>query len=626
MHLLPERKIVALVTMPWAQPTEPSLPMGTMHANLEENGYAVHSFSYHIEFYNYLANQDARLAELSDYQLLPTNYGIGDWVFDVPPFCNENKKRDESFANFFEKEGVSSEKALIYAIKARKYASNFLNKCRHEILSLRPDYIIFFPHDMEFVASLALSKLISDTNDKALIGFSGASCDEPIGSALINNFSFINFVGGTYFDIEASFLLKKKETNESHYKIQTNVEVDFRKGGKKLSVNSHLGGAAPVPNYKEYFERLDKLDIQSQVSRMLWIPIETSRGCWWAEKVTCEFCALTADSPNFRVLRKPEEAIQQLAELADRHSYLNFHIMDWIQPKDNEDELFRTILDSGLDLHLYVQIRPSVKRSTLLALSKLDSDVQLGIESLSTSVLKKMKKGTTVMQCIRCLRWCAELNLRANWNLIYNFPGITEDEYRKMAELIPSLVHLHPPDLHHFRLKKQSPIYRNMMDNELASIRPGSWYRFIYPMLDDDAITQIADEFEFQDASNKFPPDACHTLINAVEEWKKSLDFNYRRLSYRDGSTFLILHDFRTTYGSNRYVLRGVERNIYLACEEGLSIHDISSKLFICSINIKYDEIKEYLESMVHEGLMYEENGRYLSLAVPEAPRNRQKE
>jgi len=84
-------------------------------------------------------------------------------------------------------------------------------------------------------------------------------------------------------------------------------------------------------------------------------------------------------------------------------------------------------------------------------------------------------------------------------------------------------------------------------------------------------------------------------------------------LSFRDGGEFIIIRQrrFRAEAASHR--LAGASRLIYLHCRKPRSINAIFSEFQ----NIAQDKILEFLRAMVDKRLMFEENNRYLSLAVP---------
>ena len=52
--------------------------------------------------------------------------------------------------------------------------------------------------------------------------------------------------------------------------------------------------------------------------------------------------------------------------------------------------------------------------------------VQIGIEALSTGLLKKLHKGTTAIQNLEIMRNCEALGIESVSNLILQFPGSSE--------------------------------------------------------------------------------------------------------------------------------------------------------------------------------------------------------
>ena len=56
-----------------------------------------------------------------------------------------------------------------------------------------------------------------------------------------------------------------------------------------------------------------------------------------------------------------------------------------------------------------------------------------------------MKKGTSKMQNIQLLKWCAEFGIWVGWNYLYGFPGELEEELAELAQDIEAVHHLQPP-------------------------------------------------------------------------------------------------------------------------------------------------------------------------------------
>jgi magnesium-protoporphyrin IX monomethyl ester (oxidative) cyclase len=110
---------------------------------------------------------------------------------------------------------------------------------------------------------------------------------------------------------------------------------------------------------------------------------------------------------------------------------------------------------------IFYEVKADLSESDLAVLA--DSGVkfvQPGIESLATSTLKLMKKGTTAFQNLRLLKLCSTYGIHPLWNLLVGFPGEGEDVYRRYVDLLPLIVHLQPPTgVYPVRFDRFSPYY-----------------------------------------------------------------------------------------------------------------------------------------------------------------------
>ena len=112
------------------------------------------------------------------------------------------------------------------------------------------------------------------------------------------------------------------------------------------------------------------------------------------------------------------------------------------------------------DLEIFYETKANLKKDQLRTFySSGVHAMQPGIESLSTPILRLMRKGVTALQNIRLLKWCAEIGITPAWNLLYGFPGEPAQEYARMAELIPSLVHFTPPTFTPIQMERFSPYF-----------------------------------------------------------------------------------------------------------------------------------------------------------------------
>ncbi len=243
--------------------------------------------------------------------------------------------------------------------------------------------------------------------------------------------------------------------------------------------------------------------------------------------------------------------------------------------------------------------------------------LQPGIESLSTPVLRLIRKGVTAFQCIRLLKWCAEYAIRVFWNIIYGFPAEAPEEYARMAALVPSLAHLQAPSLFPLALERFSPYHERPEEWGLEVLGPAARYRLIYPA-DEATLADLAHCFEYRHADGRDPETYVAPLRRAIEKWEANEEAGYRALRYRRGPDFVVVRDRRPGLEPADYTFAEAEAKIYLACQDGATATDAWNALGPAgATDLQVDDVREFLEELVDLRLAFEEGGRYLALALP---------
>ena len=108
--------------------------------------------------------------------------------------------------------------------------------------------------------------------------------------------------------------------------------------------------------------------------------------------------------------------------------------------------------------------------------------IQPGIESLSSNVLRLMRKGVRAIQNVNLLRWAQYYDICVDWNLLWGFPGETEQDYTDQAAAIPHLLHLPPPaSANRIWLERFSPLFTEHDTFRLRRRTPEPSYRYVYP-------------------------------------------------------------------------------------------------------------------------------------------------
>ena len=201
----------------------------------------------------------------------------------------------------------------------------------------------------------------------------------------------------------------------------------------------------PAPDYQEYYDQLRAFLPQLSESGDVWLPYESSRGCWWGVKHHCTFCGLNGQTMAHRT-KSSDVVLDQLKSLLARHPSRKISMVDNIMPHEYFTSLLPRVRPALGDVHIFFEEKANLSFEQVLLLKSAGVNViQPGIESLSTRVLTLIDKGVTARKNIELLRFARAAGLALNWNHLMGLPGDQSEDYWKVIELIPALVHLNPP-------------------------------------------------------------------------------------------------------------------------------------------------------------------------------------
>src|SRR5262249_52378449 len=159
--------------------------------------------------------------------------------------------------------------------------------------------------------------------------------------------------------------------------------------------------------------------------------------------------------------KSPERALTELTELVDRYDTRYFDSVDNIIDLRYFRNVLPRLAEMQLEVELFYETKANLRKEQVRLLREAGVvQIQPGIESLNSSVLRLMRKGVSALQNIQLLRWCAEYMVQPFWNLLAGFPGEDPADYARQAELVPLLTHLPPPSgLSLIRLDRFSPLF-----------------------------------------------------------------------------------------------------------------------------------------------------------------------
>jgi len=384
----------------------------------------------------------------------------------------------------------------------------------------------------------------------------------------------------------------------------------------------------PPPNYDDYFALLKSFMPKKAFFPVL--PLETSRGCWWQKPIApgrtklekqkhvtgCAFCNLNLQWQGYRH-KDPTRVIDDIDHLTGRHQTLAVSIVDNVLPRKSSGDVFKKAINLNKDLHLFAEIRAGTSASELEVMRRAGiQDLQIGIEALSTSLLKKLNKGTRTIQNIEIMRNCEALGIVNSSNLILHFPGSNELEVAETLHNPEFALPFRPLQAVNFWLGLGSPVWKSPKTYGIRAIfNHPNWSR-LFP-------DKFSRSMEFMILAYRgdlgFQKKIWRPVKKKVALWQKiytELQQGSQAspvLSFRDGREFLIIKQRQYRDVSIKHRLVGTSRMIYLYCMQHRSLKKICDQF----PGFAEDKITGFLKMMVDKKLMFEEKDRYLSLAVP---------
>src|SRR5262249_27896136 len=145
------------------------------------------------------------------------------------------------------------------------------------------------------------------------------------------------------------------------------------------------------------------------------LSLEHSRGCEWEHRTPgelrgCTFCGLYRNSPNFR--RKPISRVaDQIRQSVARYRNLNLAFVDAYLPEASRHELIEELNAIPGDITYFSELRCDLSAETVARLALRARRVQLGVESFSTALLRRIGKGLSAAQSVYCVRLCQEAKI-----------------------------------------------------------------------------------------------------------------------------------------------------------------------------------------------------------------------
>jgi ribosomal peptide maturation radical SAM protein 1 len=474
----------------------------------------------------------------------------------------------------------------------------------------------------QLTSSLYAARQIKKISTDVLTLFGGSTVSNPFCRKYLDVFTDIDLMVNGEGELPLLRLLQHLEKYGAMGTAHT-IDGVVTRGAPHDQVQffsqlPHLG-CLTTPDYDDYFQTLDTFSPARRFFPTL--PVEASRGCWWKGDVLegrakgCAFCNLNLQWSGYRK-RAFTEVIHDIDALTERHQSLSVAFMDNVLPSESSGRLFAGLGRLNKDLKMFSEIRASTPLKTLAQMrSSGMTEVQVGIEALSSNLLNKMNKGTSTIYNMEIMKNCEGLDLRNASNLMLCFPGSDEEDVAETMKNLEFAMPFRPLKPVNFWLGLGSPVCQNPAQFHIRSISNHPYYRVLFP-------EHVMENVRFSMQTYRGDLLRQRRLWKPVEKkiqaWNKVYADLHRQpsagpiLSYREGGRFLVVRQRRLNADPLQHRLTGTSREIYLFCGKVRSFRRIMWQFQ----GLPVDKLMRFLRLMTGKGLMFEEQGKFLSLAV----------
>jgi ribosomal peptide maturation radical SAM protein 1 len=274
----------------------------------------------------------------------------------------------------------------------------------------------------------------------------------------------------------------------------------------------------PIPDYDDYFElRGDGLpgDFDG-------IPMETSKGCWWAEAGQCSFCGLNGANLQFRS-KSPDDALNEFLALLERYRPTIVEMNDLIIPTKYFSSFFIALSKINHGVTIFYETKAHLNFEQLSLLKKAGvTKIQAGIESLSDNTLKRMSKGVSAERNLQFLADCNTLDIACYWNYLHSFPDETGEDMLAAEPFIRNSFGFQAPATFQcVRVERFSPFFENPKAYGIDHYYPNRFYKHLYrgSYLDCDKLAFYFDHTERQ-VNTVSRNRAIRVLGDLISDWQ----------------------------------------------------------------------------------------------------------
>jgi ribosomal peptide maturation radical SAM protein 1 len=465
------------------------------------------------------------------------------------------------------------------ADERRRIRAELQARCQARVERERPAIVGLTTSCNQLLPALWLARVIKRGLPATTVVLGGAACTEPMGQRILEAYAQVDHVVSGYGE-QPLLALSRGEVM----------------GQRLISSQQALAWEhTPLPDYSTFLSEAEQCGHELR----LVLTFRSSRGCWWGQKQHCNFCGLNGNQLKFEA-KSSERVVQEIRTLWERHGR-NLLATDAILSRDHLKHVLPELARWESRPRVFYEMKTNMTQAEVIALARAGVLGQLGVESLSSRLLRLLRKGVTAICNLAVLKWCRERRVAVVWNQLCGIPGEQSQDYEAQISLMRQIPQLPPPKrANPISIDRFSPYFNDFRGHGWPAIEPRPEYRFLHPQLDQPALRDIA--YHFQGVDGGLPMPYLARFEAAVEQWQQR--------NRRGEGLFLHPVQGLVRNGENtaqRFRTDGMLGRVIDCTHEIAPIPQVLAQAG-CD--------RAFLDQMVERGLLCIEDNRVLNLAV----------
>jgi ribosomal peptide maturation radical SAM protein 1 len=610
---------VALVSMPWAPISEPSLGLAILRAELARQGIEVRVFHPSLGLLRHITG--------GAYQQIASCWGLNEFTFTgvLDPSISSDQvaclmERAVAHTEVASTQAFRNASDLGHAVIEMRHriVPLYLAECAEQILAYEPTMVGFTCMFDQTLASVALASLIRHSRPNMLIVLGGYALEGPPGAEILRTFRHIDAVAMGDGEPVIGPLARASIGDCCLTGIPGVITREQPLAASRPQFDLR---ASPEPDYDDWYVDVKSLRERDRVKvRTTVLPVESSRGCWWGQKHHCVFCGIDEDTLKYRS-KDAQKVLELLAHMRERYgSNIPMRFADYIFPHSFFTDLLPKLADVQPHYDLQCEIKANQTTERIKAFAEAGfSELQPGIESFDTNVLRLMDKGVSGIQNVHLLRQGYLHGIQINYNILYGVPGEHPEWYARMVRQLPRLFHLTPPVTRTETIVTRFAPLQTNPGRFGVSVRP-KHHRCYDSLFSSEFLLNtgfVLDNYAYYFERNfAYEPEGTPhywTLLRQVDHWKRQHRERIVDLSWKPSGAEILVLDSRSTRPVERRV-GGTEKDVFLACADT----PVRKTALAGQIGTSCEEIARCVASLDEHELIWTEDDYVLGLAMPE--------